>query len=133
MKAKLIQLDEPLTAQGYRFTETAILDAIAKTEFPVMAIQYREINHPLKGMMGGIEPTVADDALEFMCTRMWVEDGWLMGELEFLTTTRLETHPDEYKFFARVYPLGDGVQVDLNTKSFHNFNFSSVGYREKTE
>lgn len=133
MKANLIKLNDPLTAQGYHFKERPIQEAIKNTQFPVMAIQYRQIDHPLKGMMGGVEPTVADDALEFMCTSMWVEGEWLMGEIEFLTTTRLETHPDEYTFFARVYPRGNGIEVDGNTGSFHNFHFSSIGYREKTE
>ena len=125
LKVKLIELNAPLTPEGFMFTEKAALDGLKTTLFPVRS------NQRQKDLF---EQETGPEVIEFQCTSMAVEDGWLVGEVEFnVPASRPATRPDEYRFFARVMPNGGSRDMSVNnqTRSFVDFHYSSVGFREK--
>lgn len=124
MQVKLIQANERLTPQGHYFSEDALRAAIAKTKFPLISWVVVE-RPPLPGRM--------DRSFDMYCSSMKVEDGWLVGEVEFhVTPNRVQEKPDLFNFFARVWPDDEhAIRVDPVSNSYIGFHYSSIGYNEK--
>lgn len=132
MKVQLIKLVEKMTPQGFYFSEEAVEKAITRTSFPVYSRHYPE-GQTITEMMSGVN-RIEDhpDDWEFRCTHMWIEDGYLVGDVEFLISPcRASKHPEKYVFFARVAPRDTTGQitVDQHKGTFEDFYFSSVAHR----
>lgn len=128
MQVKLVKLHERLTPEGFFFDEEGTRQAIAKTQFPVFSKFYPDPAHqdPFSGVTDNSHP----DDWEFKCNSMDVVDGYLVGEVEFITNlNRALTHTEKYVFFARVMPIGGERQMSISGSTFRDYYFSSVAHR----
>lgn len=107
----------------FRVTEAELFNAIGRSEFPMLnlkTVQLTPFNEPTSDMDGVVH-------------RMWIENGWMMAEFEFLVSPNpIELAPDQWSWFPKFAGILDPGAIHLNQqKELVEFKIIGLGYKEQ--